>query len=253
MNDFNVEPSIDMEAVDPNIQDSIDSLDDMLVEREEDEEESSQAQSQAEAGTEGDRQLDVNDPRKDGVGFNLADIGAELKAAGLGGLRDTASSVVTLPERVGDMMSGEMQREGADYKPEFNPLGGDRNPITTTWWGSLIRGGVHFASMSAAIAVAVKAAAAAGIAGAGVAAVATGTKIGAAAKGGLALGKAARFAGGVQKGLQGASKARQAAAFVGTGAVKGAVADSISGILNKIMLLVKLKNTILNLNMCLMD
>ena len=228
MNDFNVEPSIDMEAVDPNIQDSIDRLDDMLVAREEDEEESSQAQSQAEAGTEGDRQLDVNDPRKDGVGLNLADIGAELKAAGLGGLRDTASSVVTLPERVGDMMSGEMQREGADYKPEFNPLGGDKNPITTTWWGSLIRGGVHFASMSAAIAVAVKAAAAAGIAGAGVAAVATGTKIGAAAKGSLALGKAARFAGGVQKGLQGASKARQAAAFVGTGAVKGAVADSIS-------------------------
>ena len=39
MNDFNVEPSIDMEAVDPNIQDSIDSLDDMLDTREEDEEE----------------------------------------------------------------------------------------------------------------------------------------------------------------------------------------------------------------------
>ena len=79
-------------------------------------------------------------------------------------------------------------------------------------------------------ALAIKAAAVAGLPGAGVAAGSglTGTKLGAAGKAGLALGKAgkaAKFAAGVEKGLKGAGKVQQTAAFLGRGAVQGAAAD----------------------------
>jgi len=93
------------------------------------------------------------------------DVGEELRNAFTGGIRDTASSLVTLPERVGDMFSGEMQREGDDYEPEFNPLGGDMNPVTQTWWGNAIRGVVHFGTMAAGVVVGAKGIAAAGIGG----------------------------------------------------------------------------------------
>ena len=104
-----------------------------------------------------DRELDKDDPRADGVGFNLPDIAAETMAAVTGGLRDTASSALTFGERAIDMVNGEMEREGADYEPEFNILGGDLNPITTTGWGKFIRGGVHFASMTVGLVAAAKA------------------------------------------------------------------------------------------------
>ena len=45
------------------------------------------------------------DPRSDGVGFNLGDVGAELSSALGGGLQDAASSVATLPERAADMFT----------------------------------------------------------------------------------------------------------------------------------------------------
>jgi len=101
--------------------------------------------------------LKSTDPRHDGVGWNVGDIWAEGSAAVMGGLRDTASSAITLPERIGDMFSGEMQREGEDYAPDFDPLGGDRNPIVKTWWGNVLRGIVHFGSTGAAITAAVAA------------------------------------------------------------------------------------------------
>ena len=76
------------------------------------------------------------DPRSDGVGFNLGDIGAELSAAVGGGVQDAASSVATLPERVADTFNGEMEAAGDDYKPDWDPFTDYENPIETkTWWG----------------------------------------------------------------------------------------------------------------------
>ena len=95
-----------------------------------------------------------------------------------GGLRDAASSIVTAPERVQDMFNGQMEAAGDDYKPEFDPLQGAYNPYTKTWWGKMLRGGVHFGATIVGTALAIKAAAVAGLPGAGVAAAATGTKLG---------------------------------------------------------------------------
>ena len=156
MNDFNIDTSnldagtevgVDTDAA----FDAVGALEEELEEEVQREELQSQAQSaEPKADSEdkpkargNDRELPDSDPRSDGVGFNLPDIGAELAAAGRGGVRDTISSVATLPERVGDMLSGEMGREGEDYELDFDPLGGDKNPITKTWWGSMLRGGVH--------------------------------------------------------------------------------------------------------------
>lgn len=103
-----------------------------------------------------DRELDDNDPRKDGVGFNLGDIGAEVTAALGGGVRDTVSSGLTLPERAGDMLSGEANEQDYDG-PDWDPLGDRLNPITKTWWGGVLRSATHYLTLGGAIAGAVAA------------------------------------------------------------------------------------------------
>jgi|TARA_R100000084_G_scaffold88885_1_gene42948 hypothetical protein len=110
----------------------------------------------------------LNDPRSDGVGFNVPDIATELGSALGGGLQDTGSSIVSIPERAIDMFNGEMAEEGENYKPEWDPLGADGENLieTKTWWGGLIRGTVHFGSMALATVGAAKVAALLG-AGAG--------------------------------------------------------------------------------------
>ena len=95
--------------------------------------------------------LDEDDPRRDGVGWNLGDAWAEFSSAIAGGTRDTASSFITAPERLMDMVNGDMEKAGTAYAPDFNPLGGDLNPITKTWWGNVLRGIVHFGTTGAAI------------------------------------------------------------------------------------------------------
>ena len=37
------------------------------------------------------------------------------------------TSIVTAPERLMDMVNGDMQKAGTAYAPDFNPLGGDLN------------------------------------------------------------------------------------------------------------------------------
>ena len=124
------------------------------------------AQAEADANLKGnDRKLPESDPRSDGVGFNLPDVAAEFGSAVTGGLRDTASSGLTLAERAGDMISGEASQPDYDG-PDWDPLGGKMNPITKTWWGNFLRGGVHYASMAAGLALAAKGAVVAGIPGA---------------------------------------------------------------------------------------
>ena len=97
------------------------------------------------------------DPRSDGVGFNLGDIGAEVTSALGGGLQDAASSVVTLGERTADMFNGEMEAAGDDYRPGWDPFTDYDNPIEThTWWGGAIRGLVQFGGLALGTVVAAK-------------------------------------------------------------------------------------------------
>jgi hypothetical protein len=108
-------------------------------------------------------QLEAEDPRNAPGGGGFRGGIKELQSAFSGGLQDTGSSLVTLPERAYDMFSGEMVEEqkteegyGAEWDDWFVD---DQNPIqTTTWWGGAIRALTHFGSLAAVIIPAAKAA-----------------------------------------------------------------------------------------------
>ena len=81
--------------------------------------------------------------------WGLGAVTKELQSVISGGLQDTASSIVTFPERTLDMVNGEMAKAGADYRPDWDPFTDYDNPIETrTWWGKLLRGTVHFGSLA---------------------------------------------------------------------------------------------------------
>ena len=110
---------------------------------------------------------EVEDPRNK-KGWGLKAVGKELASAIGGGLQDTGSSLVTIPERAIDMFSGEMveeQKTDEGYKAEWDDwFVDDKNPIETkTWWGGAIRGLVHFGSMVPASVLALKAAGLGGV------------------------------------------------------------------------------------------
>ena len=77
----------------------------------------------------------------------------EIFSALGGGLQDTASSLITLPERIIDFATGEMGRENKEggYKAEWDDwFVNDENPIETkTWWGGALRGLTHFGTLAA--------------------------------------------------------------------------------------------------------
>lgn len=107
--------------------------------------------------------LEAQDPRNAEGGGGFKGAVKELGSAVKGGLQDTASSIVTLPERAVDMFNGEMQEEGETeegYKAEWDDwFVDDANPIETkTWWGGALRSLVHFGSLVPASIVALKAA-----------------------------------------------------------------------------------------------
>ena len=72
-----------------------------------------------------------------------------------GGVAKTWSSIMTLPERVVDMSTGEMQREKertGKYEPAFDPMNlSDYDPGLKTWWGKLLEMGVHFTGLAGAV------------------------------------------------------------------------------------------------------
>ena len=113
-------------------------------------------------------QQDPRNAKKWGVGA----VAKEISSAIGGGVTSAAGSVVTFPERTIDALSGEMSRVGVkEYRPDWNPFVDYDNPIETkTWWGDLLRNGVHFgvlaAGTTAAIAASPLGAAAAGATGA---------------------------------------------------------------------------------------
>ena len=57
------------------------------------------------------RQREFDDPRNEEGGGGNRGFFKELKSAVTGGVQDTASSIITLPERAIDMFSGEMVEE----------------------------------------------------------------------------------------------------------------------------------------------
>ncbi len=119
------------------------------------------------------------DPRNQET-WGLDGVVKELQSAFLGGTQDTASSIVTLGERVLDTVSGEIQREQQTeegYQTEWDDFFVDEaNPIETkTWWGGLIRSATHFGTLGGAIVLAAPKAAVVGTAlGAGRAVTAVG-------------------------------------------------------------------------------
>ena len=137
----------------------------------------SQWLEQAQAGEQYQQQIDetqaaenaqaaaaAEDPRNK-EDWGIGGVVKELQSAFMGGIQDTGSSLVTLPERAIDMMTGEMQEEmksDEGYDAEWdNWFVNDANPIETkTWWGGLIRSATHFGTMAAAI---IPAASAAGV------------------------------------------------------------------------------------------
>jgi hypothetical protein len=81
--------------------------------------------------------------------WGIGGVAKELQSVLTGGLQDTASSIITFPERTLDALNGEMKAAGADYRPDWDPFTDYDNPIETkTWWGKLLRGTVHFGSLA---------------------------------------------------------------------------------------------------------
>ena len=84
---------------------------------------------------------------------DLGDYIRDTAVGVVGGLQDTASSLITAPERVIDAFTGEMAEEAKTkegYRTEWDDwFVNDENPIETkTWWGGLIRGATHFGTLA---------------------------------------------------------------------------------------------------------
>ena len=92
---------------------------------------------------------DSRNKEKWGVGEYTKEIFSALG----GGIQDTASSLITLPERIIDMATGEMAREQKEggYTAEWDDwFKNDDNPIETkTWWGGALRGLTHYGTLAA--------------------------------------------------------------------------------------------------------
>ena len=143
---------------------------DQVMDREEEIEAILAEQEETQTAEQTQAMAEIEDPRNK-EGWGLKAIGKELGSAIGGGLQDTGSSLVTLPERAIDMFSGEMVEESKTdegYKAEWDDwFVNDENPIETkTWWGGAIRGLVHFGSMVPASVIALKAAGLGGLAAA---------------------------------------------------------------------------------------
>ena len=86
--------------------------------------------------------------------LNLGDRVKDFTVSGAVGLRDTASSFVTLPEQILDFFNGEMTREAQEggYDTEWDDwmYKDDKNPYESkTFLGGLVRGASHVTSLLA--------------------------------------------------------------------------------------------------------
>ena len=79
---------------------------------------------------------------------DIGDVAREISNAFVGGLQQTGSDIVTLPERAIDMARGE-DVGGEDYRPDTDVFGAFENPIETrTWWGGVIKTLVNYGSLA---------------------------------------------------------------------------------------------------------
>ena len=104
------------------------------------------------------QELEETDPKAAREAAIEENLGSREEVKALrSGLAITAESLLTLPERVIDMSTGEMTRqidEEGEYTPDTNPFGlvkymqdVQENNLTTTWWGGLIEMGAHYGSL----------------------------------------------------------------------------------------------------------
>ena len=96
-------------------------------------------------------QQEKTDDKVDTIG----EVVGEVKNAIVRGVSTAAEDVVTLPERLTDMVSGEYQEEESQggYEAEFNPFSGVKHPLARTWWGSAIETVAHFGSLATGVIV----------------------------------------------------------------------------------------------------
>ena len=157
------------------------------------------------------RNAEIDDSRNK-ENWGAGEYTKEVFSAIGGGAQDTLSSLVTLPERIIDTVTGEVGRESKTedgYKPEWDDwFVDDTNPIETkTWWGSVIRGITHFATL-AAVPV---------------------PGFGAAAKvGSISTGVASKAVGAVVPKLLANQGLKQGVKTLGRGALAGAKVDALS-------------------------
>ena len=79
---------------------------------------------------------------------DLGDVAREIGSALVGGLQQTGSDIVTLPERAIDMARGE-DVGGEEYRPDTDIFGAFENPIETrTWWGGVLKTLVNYGSLA---------------------------------------------------------------------------------------------------------
>ena len=135
---------------------------------EEDQRQAEQREAQEKAIAQENEQAaeEIADPRN-AENWGMKGLIKEGQSILTGGIQDTISSVATFGERTVDALSGEMQKEREEkgrYTPDWDPMQSYSNPIVTkTWWGKLLRGAVHFGTLTAGTVLAAKGLAASGI------------------------------------------------------------------------------------------
>ena len=79
---------------------------------------------------------------------DIGDVAREIGSAVVGGLQQTGSDLVTLPERAIDMARGE-DVGGEEYRPDTDIFGAFENPIETrTWWGGVLKTLVNYGTLA---------------------------------------------------------------------------------------------------------
>lgn len=88
-------------------------------------------------------------PQKEEDEFSdIGDVAREIGSALVGGLQQTGSDLVTLPERAIDMAQGE-DVGSEDYRPDTDIFGAFENPIETrTWWGGVLKTLVNYGTLA---------------------------------------------------------------------------------------------------------
>ena len=144
--------TVDTEALQQTV-----SEDEQFIQQREAEEKAFGEQEAAQQQFDAQQAAEQMDPRNKEQ-WGIGGVVKELQSAFGGGIQDTASSIVTLPERLLDTATGEIQREQAagGYDTEWDDwFTNDDNPIETkTWWGGLFRSATHFGTLGGAIVVA---------------------------------------------------------------------------------------------------